>query len=113
MERPLADSLAHRRSFRCGRGRGVEIEIVIDETKEPLVELARGDRLARHLDHRVVARAERQRDAAHYPDADARRIRALLQRVPVVQGVYEGDRSAARAGPGAHDVESDLDVRLG
>ncbi|VWC35100.1 hypothetical protein BPS26883_06643 [Burkholderia pseudomultivorans] len=86
---------------------------MLDEVEEALVEHAGGNRLARGLDERIVARADRQRQRAEHAEADARRRVRLLQRVAVLHRVHVRDaRRAVRIRVRAHDVKFDHDVHV-
>ncbi len=86
---------------------------MVDEIEESLVEHAGGNRLARGLDERVVARPDRQRQRAEHAEADARRRIRLLQRVAILHRVHVRDaRRAVRVRVRTHDVKLDHDVHV-
>ncbi|VBW97829.1 Uncharacterised protein [Burkholderia pseudomallei] len=86
---------------------------MVDEIEEALVEHAGRNGFARDLDHRVVARADRQRQRAEHAQPDARRRVALLQRIAVLHRVHVRDaRCAVDVRLRADDVKLDDDVRI-
>ena len=86
---------------------------MVDEREEALIEHAGGNRLARGLDERVVARPDRQRQRAEHAQADAGRRIRLLQRIAVLHRVHVRDaRRAVRIRVRAHDVKLDHDVHV-
>ena len=72
-------------------------EKAIDQREEAVVEALVGQRLAGHLDQRVVAGRKRQRQRTERADAHAGRVVDLLQAVAVLQRAGEGDGAAGAA----------------
>ncbi|VWC03307.1 hypothetical protein BPA30113_04850 [Burkholderia paludis] len=91
----------------------IDLQEMVDEVEEALIEHAGGNRLARGLDERIVARPDRQRQRAEQAEADAGRRIRLLQRVAVLHRVHVRDaRRAVRVRVRAHDVKLDHDVHV-
>ncbi len=100
----------HRRAVALRR---VDLQEMVDQIEEALVEHTGRNRLARNLDHRVIARTDRQRHRTEHAQADARRRAGLLQRVAVLHRVHiSGARRAIRARVRADHMKRDHHVRV-
>ncbi|MCY1340105.1 hypothetical protein D9M68_277920 [compost metagenome] len=77
----------------------IDLQKMVNQIEEALVEHTGGNRLARDLDHRVAARADRQRQRAEHAQADAGRRAGLLHRVAVLYRVHIGGAYRLRSRP--------------
>ena len=99
-----------RRRHRCRLHH--RAQVLADEREEPLVEVARLDRLARYLHHRVAVRADRQRKRAEHAEPHAGRRIALLERVTALYGVRVDDARIRVVARHADHVKIHGDVRI-